>query len=343
MPTIKDIARAAGVSYTTVSHVLNNSRPVSAKVSQSVRDAAKALNYVPSDVARALRRRTTGTIGMLLANTADPFFAQLISAVEEVCFQNQISLLLCNSYEDSARQETHIRALLQKRVDGLLISAVGDSEGLAQQLRNALVPVVFVDRIPPNVEADAVTVDQERAGYEATRYLLELGHRQIGCITSSSGISVLPPRLAGYRQALQEARIEPRSHWVAEAVGLTLESGYTAAECLLNQSPGLTAIFALSDLLAIGALRYAYQCKISVPGALSIIGFDGVELGRYVRPALTSIGQPIQEIGALAATYLLERIRGGQQGLSRRTRLRPKLIVRDSTGPAPSSGAAGKG
>ncbi|MBV8900164.1 MAG: substrate-binding domain-containing protein, partial [Verrucomicrobia bacterium] len=255
---------------------------------------------------------------------------------EEVCFQNQISLLLCNSYEDSARQETHIRSLLQKRVDGLLISAVGDFTALAQQLRNASVPVVFVDRIPPDLEADAVTVDHERAGYEATRYLLELGHRYIGCIAAPSRISVVPPRVAGYRRALQEARIEPRSHWTAEAVDLTLESGYTATECLLKQSPGLTAIFALTDLLAIGALRYAYRCRISVPGALSIIGFDGVELGRYVLPALTSIGQPIQELGALAATYLLERIRGSQHGVSRRIMLPPELIVRGSTGQAPS-------
>jgi LacI family transcriptional regulator len=335
MPTIKDIARAAGVSYTTVSHVLNNSRPVSAEVRQSVRDAAKALHYVPSDVARALRRRTTGTIGMVLVDTAHPFFAELVRVVEEVCFQNQISLLLCNSYEDSARQETHIRTLLQKRVDGLLISAVGDFEALAQQLRSASAPVVFVDRFPPNLEADAVTVDQERAGYEATRHLLGLGHRQIGCISRTPGISVFAPRVAGYRRALQEARIEPRSHWVVEAVDLTLEGGCAATERLLNQSPELTAIFALSDILAIGALHHAYQREISVPGALSIIGLDGVELGRYVRPALTSIGQPIRELGGLATTYLLERIRGGQQGPGRRSMLRPNLMVRDSTGPAP--------
>lgn len=333
MPTIKDIARAAGVSYTTVSHVLNNSRPVSAKVSQCVRDVAEALNYVPSDVARALRRHTTGTIGMLLANSADPFFAQLISAVEEVCFQNQTSLLVCNSYEDSVRQETHVRTLLQKRVDGLLIAAVGDLEVLAQQLRNASIPVVFVDRVPPNLDADAVSVDQERASYDATRYLLELGHRRIGCISAPCGISVLPLRLAGYCKALREAGIEPPSQWVAEAVDLHLESGYAATEWLLHQSPELTAIFAMTDLLAIGALRYAHQNKISVPGALSIIGFDGVELGRYVLPALSSIGQPIQQIGALAATYLLERIRGDQQEISRHTiTLPPILIVRDSTG-----------
>jgi LacI family transcriptional regulator len=335
MPTIKDIARAAGVSYTTVSHVLNNSRPVSAKVRQSVQDVAKALNYVPSDVARALRRRTTGTIGMLLANTADPFFAQLVSEVEQVCFQHRTSLLLCNSYEDSARQATHIRTLLQKRVDGLLISAAGDLRALAQQLRSVSVPVAFVDRVLPGFEADAVTVDQERAGYEATRHLLELGHRQIGCISGSARVSVLPPRLAGYRRALREARIEPRSHWVTEAVDLTLERGCTATEGLLNQNPGLTAIFALSDALAIGALCYACRRKISVPGALSVIGFDGVELGRYVLPALTSIGQPIRELGALAATYLLERT-GGRQGPGRRIVLPPKLMVRGSTGPAPS-------
>jgi LacI family transcriptional regulator len=335
MPTIKDIARAAGVSYTTVSHVLNNSRPVSAKVSQSVRDVAEALNYVPSDVARALRRRTTGTIGMVLVDTAHPFFAELVRAIEEVCFQNRIALLLCNSYEDSARQATHIRTLIEKRVDGLLISPVGDFEALAQQLRSASVPVVFVDRFPPDPEADVVTVDQERAGYEATRHLLGLGHRQIGCITRIPGISVFVPRLAGYRRALQEARIEPRSQWVAEAVDLTPESGCAATERLLNQSPELTAIFALSDILAIGALRYAYQREISVPGALSIIGFDGVELGRYVLPALTSIGQPVRELGTLASTHLLERIRGGPQGPGRRLMLPPKLMVRDSTGLAP--------
>jgi LacI family transcriptional regulator len=336
MPTIKDIARAAGVSYTTVSHVLNNSRPVSPKVRQSVQDAAKALQYVPSDVARALRRRTTGTIGMVLVDTAHPFFAELIRAIEEVCFQNRMTLFWCNSYEDSARQATHIRTLLERRVDGLLISAVGDFRDLAQQLRSASVPVVFVDRSPPDLEADLVTVDQERAGYEATRHLLGFDHRQIGCLTRTPGISVFVPRLAGYRRALQEAGIEPRSQWVAEAEELTPESGYAATERLLNQSPELTAIFALSDLLAIGALRYAYQRKISVPGALSIIGFDGVELGRYVLPALTSMGQPIRELGALATTYLLERIRGGHQGPARRILLRPKLMVRESTGPAPS-------
>jgi LacI family transcriptional regulator len=179
-------------------------------------------------------------------------------------------------------------------------------------------------------------VDQERAGYEATRHLLGLGHRQIGCISGSARISVLPPRLAGYRRALQEARIGPRSHWVAEAVDLSLESGRAATKRLLNQSPELTAIFALSDALAIGALHHACRRKISVPGALSVIGFDGVELGRYVLPALTSIGQPIRELGALAVTYLLERIRGGQRGPGRRIALPPKLMVRDSTGPAPS-------
>jgi LacI family transcriptional regulator len=146
----------------------------------------------------------------------------------------------------------------------------------------------------------------------------------------------LPPRLAGYRRALQEARIEPRSHWVTETVDLTLGSGCTATEGLLNQNPGLTAIFALSDALAIGALYHACQRKISVPDALSVIGFDGVELGRYVLPALTSIGQPIRALGALAATCLLERIRGGRRGPGRRIVLPPKLMVRGSTGLAPS-------
>lgn len=342
MLTIKDVARVAGVSYTTVSHVLNNSRPVSAKTRQSVREAAEALNYVPSGVARALRRRTTGTIGMVAVDMAHPFFAELVRTIEEVCFQNQIALALCNSYGDSGRQAAQIRNLLEKRVDGLLISAVGDSGALEQQLRNASVPVVFVDRFVPNLKADVVTVDQERAGYEATQHLLELGHRQIGCITCSPGTSVFVARLAGYRRALGKARIELRPHWIAEAVDLSLEGGRAATERLLNRSPELTAIIALNDTLAIGALHYAYQGEISVPGALSIIGFDGADLGRYVQPALTSVGQSIGELGTLATTCLFERIRSDVQGPARRILLETKVMARESTGPAPSYGAAGK-
>ncbi|MBV9998086.1 MAG: LacI family DNA-binding transcriptional regulator [Verrucomicrobia bacterium] len=336
MPTIKDVARVAGVSYTTVSHVLNNSRPVSAKTRQSVRDAAKALNYVPSGVARALRRRMTGTIGMVVVDTACPFFAELVRTTEEVCFQNQIALVLCHSYEDSGRQAAHIRNLLEKRVDGVLISAVGDLDALEQQLRNALMPVVFVDRFVSNLGADVVAVDQERAGYEAAQHLLELGHRQIGCITRTPGAGAFVAPLAGYRRALREARIEPRLHWVAEAAGLSLEGGCAATERLLHRDSELTAIIALADILAIGVLHYAYQREISVPGALSIIGFDGANLGRYVQPALTSVGQPIGKLGAVAATYLLERIRGGPQGPARRILLETKVMARESTGPAPS-------
>jgi LacI family transcriptional regulator len=336
MPTIKDVARTAGVSYTTVSHVLNNSRPVSDRARKSVQDAAQRLNYVPSAVARSLRRQTTRTIGMLLIDSTDPYFAELARGIEEVCFRNKYTLILCNSYEDAKRQQTYLQALLEKRVDGLLVAGAGDPEVLAWQLQSARVPVVLVDRHVPNLDADTVAVDHEHAAYLATWHLLDLGHRSIGCIGGPAAIGPFSQRVNGYRRALAEAGITPPAEWIIEARDLTMDGGYGAAGHLLSRDAGLTAVFASSDMLGIGALRHAVERGIAIPREFSIIGFDGVELGRYVSPALTSIGQPIRSLGALAATRLLERIAQGNHSAGRTLTISPSLVVRESTGPAPS-------
>ncbi|HEY0792950.1 MAG TPA: LacI family DNA-binding transcriptional regulator [Chthoniobacterales bacterium] len=335
MPNIKDVAKVAGVSYTTVSHVLNNTRPVSDQARRSVQDAMRHLNYVPSAVARSLRRQATNTFGLLLTTTERPFFAELARGIEEVCFRHHYAVILCHSYDDTARQDTYLQTLLEKRVDGLIVAAVGDPEVVGHRLRSVPVPIVLVDRHVRDVEAVTIAVDHEVAAYLATQHLLELGHRLIGCIAGPASITVFPLRLAGYRRALAEAGITPERRWIAEVASLTMENGYTATRALLGNKE-LTAIFASSDILAIGALRSAAERGISVPRELSIIGFDGVEIGRYLTPALTSIAQPTRSLGELAATSLLECIRDGGYRLNRRLTLPPKLLIRESTGPAPS-------
>ncbi|MBV8818293.1 MAG: LacI family DNA-binding transcriptional regulator, partial [Acidobacteriaceae bacterium] len=180
MCTIKDVAALSGYSFTTVSHVINRSRPVSEKARRAVEAAMEQLHYVPSGIARSLRQRATCTVGVLLVNSTHPFFAELGRGIEEVCLARGYSVMLCNSYDDAARQETYLRTLVEKRVDGLIVAAVGEPADTARQLAAVRVPVVLIDRPVPSVQADTVMVDNERAGYLAARHLLDAGHREVG-------------------------------------------------------------------------------------------------------------------------------------------------------------------
>lgn len=331
MATIKDVAALAGVSYTTVSHVINNTRPVSDQARSEVEAAIRQLNYLPSAIARSLRHQTTLTIGLLISNNTNPFFSELAHGIEEGCYRNGYSVFLCNSNDDPTRQETHLRVLLEKRIDGLIVGAAGGHQALAKRLQGSQVPLVVVDRALPGLDADLVQVDHEKGGYLATKYLVNLGHRAIGCIAGPSEATSSSERLAGYRRALAEAALPCRRQWIIES-DFTSEGGYQAARRLLRRA-GLTAVFAGNDLMGIGVLRDAAEKGLRVPEQLSVIGFDGIELGRYVHPALTTIGQSIRRLGELAATTLIQCIGRGGKGPFRQLVLPPEIIVRESTAP----------
>ncbi|MBV9488628.1 MAG: substrate-binding domain-containing protein, partial [Verrucomicrobia bacterium] len=177
-------------------------------------------------------------------------------------------------------------------------------------------------------------VDNEMAGRLATQHLLDLGHRAIGCIAGPSKTDGFAARVEGYRRALAEAGIEARAEWIIETADLTAKTGFVAAGRLLENA-GLTAIFGNTDIVAVGALRYAAVAGIAVPGKLSIVGLDGIELGHYVSPALTSVAQPIGRIGEVAVTSLLECIDRGGRSACRYLKLAPELVVRESSGPVP--------
>jgi LacI family transcriptional regulator len=335
MATIKDVAALAGVSYTTVSHVINNTRPVSHQARTEVEAAIRRLNYLPSAIARSLRHQATLTIGLLISNNTNPFFSELAHGIEEGCYRNGYSVFLCNSNDDPTRQETHLRVLLEKRIDGLIVGSAGGHQTLAKRLRGSPVPLVVIDRALPGLEADLVQVDHEEGGYLATKYLIDLGHRTIGCIAGPSQTTSSSERLEGYRRALAEATLPYRRRWVIES-DFTSEGGYQAASSLLRRA-GLTAVFASNDLMGIGLLRYAAEKGLRVPEELSVIGFDGIELGRYVHPALTTIGQSIRRLGELAAITLIQCIGRGGRGPFRQLVLSPEVVVRESTAAPKSS------
>ena len=329
MPTIKDIATLAGVSHTTVSHVIHKTRPVSTKIRDDVEAAIKRLNYVPGPGTRSSHRQSTSTIGLLVSNSSNPFFAELAAGIEESCYRAGYCVVLCNSDDQPERQHTYLRALLEKQIDGLIVGSTGDDVGLASDLRAAKVPVIIIDRQVKGLNSDLVQVDHYKGGYLATRHLLELKHKSIGCIAGPETTSVSIDRLNGYRKALAEASAPFQSEWVIRG-DFTAEGGYKAARILLKRAR-ITAVFAANDLMGIGLLRFAEEHGIRVPQQLSVIGFDGIDLGRYIYPALTTVGQSIRRQGETAAATLLERIRRGPEGKFRKIIISPELTIREST------------
>lgn len=331
MSTIKHVAARAGVSFTTVSHVLNGTRRVSDSARERVERAIAEMGYAPSAVARALKMSETCILGVLVPNITNPFFAELTRGIEDCCRRTDYSVFLCNSDDDPERQSRYLQTLLERRVDGLLLAAAaGEASPLAQRLASARVPTVVVDRHIPGLAADLVRVDHEGGARLAVEHLLELGHRKIACLAGPSEFAVSRARVAGWRAAMAQARIEPEPGWLLEG-DFSAAAGHELARQLLARGD-VSAIFASNDLLAIGALRAAAELGVAVPSALSVIGFDGIDLGAYAYPALTTVGHPIRAMGEVAAQVLIERIAAGPTS-GREVVLPAQLLRRESTGP----------
>lgn len=329
MSTIKDVAALAGVSFTTVSHVLNDTRPVSADARRRVLAAVEEIGYLPSAVARSLRKSETKIVGVLVPNVQNPFFAELVCGVEEACRLAGYSVFLCNSDNDPKRQQQYMRTLLEKRVDGLLLSSAGDSDALARIFKHASVPSVTVDRMVPGARADRVAVHNQAGALAAVQHLLKLGHTRIACISGPAEFEVSQERAEGWRQAQREAGLSPNEDWLLES-DFSSAGGYETARQLLRHHPEVTALFAANDLMAIGALRAVAEAGRRVPEDFSIVGFDDIELAGFVHPALTTVGCSIKELGREAGRVLIERIENAGAPL-KDVLLSPRLVVRQST------------
>ena len=329
MTTIREVAEIAGVSYATVSHVINNTRLVSPETRERVLAAMDALNYRPNALARSLRQGKTNTIGLVLPDSANPFFAEISRGIEDEAFKKGYSVFLCNTELDTKRELFYVDVLSKKQVDGIIFVAAGDQADSLDFLLQRNMPVVMIDRNVPNVEGDAVLTDHQLGGYLATRHLLELGHTQIACIAGPSSITPSAERIIGYRKALEEAGLPFEENLVIRG-DYHAQSGMDITNSLLKMNPRPTAIFALNDLMALGALRAAAEAGYSVPKDLAVVGYDDLEIARFTNPPLTTIAQPKKEIGAQAINLLVDRMARKSRPPSRLV-LAPELIVRRST------------
>lgn len=330
MATIKDVALHAGVSVTTVSHVVNDTRHVSKEGRARVEAAIRELGYVPSAVARSLKSNTTRTLGMLTPNSSNPYFAEIVRVVEDRCFAAGYTLILCNTEDESSRQSVYLKVLAERRIDGLIVVSTGDDEALVSQLRGLPMPTVLLDREIDDPGCDLVETAHMDGGLLAVRHLLSLGHRRIACIGGPVHVSVGEQRIEGWRLALAESGAASSVGALLWRGGFTSQGGYEAMHAILRDTHRPSAVFVCNDLMAIGALRAVHESGLRVPDDISIVGFDDIELAAYTSPPLTTVAQPKNLIGALAVDMLLERV-GGRRRETRKLVLQPELRVRAST------------
>ncbi len=332
--TIKDVARAAGVSVTTVSHVLNATRHVAPRASARVRSAIAELGFRPSAVARALKADRTRSIGMLVTSSTNPFFAEVIRGVEEGCFARGYSLILCNTGDVSERLESYLTTLVAKRIDGLAVMTTNLDQRFFHRLgERRPLPVVAIDTL--NVpDTTIVNDDSEAGGRLAGRYLVQRGFRRLAVIAGMEDHPRSRERLAGFRAALAEAGLNLDPALVLPS-DLTVGGGFAAMQALLDRSgeDPPEAVFCLNDLLAVGGLCALDKRGLRVPDDISIIGYDDIELAAYTVPPLTTIRQPAAEIGRRAAEILIAQIESGDVADS--VALAPALVERESVGRAP--------
>ena len=344
---IGDVARRAGVSTATVSRVLAGLGGARAETRERVLDAARELGYRPSGVARSLKLRTTQTLGLIITDIENPFFPQLVRAVEDVAREHGFALLLCNATDDPDREASYLDLLVDRRVDGVVIAVSGLGARHGEWLVEAPLPVVLVNTVAPGLPHPSIASDNVDGGRQAAAHLLDLGHRRIGVLTAGARNADAPARVAGVRRALEERDLEPGA--VAIVVGEPdVGGGEAALGRLLAEAPDTTGVIAYNDLMAIGAMRAIRASGRTVPGDISVVGFDDVAIAAYTDPPLTTIAQAIGELGRWAVERLVERLSDGAAMLNGEeppsraasgTVLPVRLVARGSSGPPPGSGA----
>ncbi len=329
--THRDVAARAGVSVATVSYVVNKGpRPVSAATRERVEEAIAALGYYPNELARSLRLQQTLTIGLIVPNSANQFWAETGREIELACAEAGFLLLLCNSDRQPERELRAVHMLRAKAVDGLVIAPHGEVAPLLEPLVAAHIPVVVLERSLPG--CDCVVFDDLLGGYLATRHLIELGHRRIGAIYRSPRTETSRLRVEGYRRALAEAGIAV-AHELEMPAGPMQPDGYAAMQQLLALPQPPTAVVTHNDTVAMGALRAAYDAGLSVPHDLALVGYDDITAAAYLAPPLTTIRSPRGEMGKRAGALITQRAQGLWDEAPATCTLAVELVVRASTAP----------
>jgi LacI family transcriptional regulator len=326
--TIREVSRLARVSPATVSRVLNGTTPVADPTRERVLAAVAALDYRPNAFARGLATNRSGGIGITVNEVSSPYFGAFVAGVEQVARERGIHLMVSSGFADAAAEHASIEFLLDRRCDGLVVQAEALlDEELIDLVRNGPAPVVVFGRPIAEIEDACVVLNNELGGALAAQYLLAHGHRRIGHVTGPLSYPDARDRLHGYRRALRAAGVDPVDRYVVES-NFQEEGGARAAARLLDRAPEITAIFFGNDQMAAGGMRTLREAGLDVPNDISVVGFDDVFLAQYLTPSLTTVRQPLVDMGRAAAHLLLARLENDGREVVHR--FDPELVERQS-------------
>jgi len=336
--TIHDIAKEAGVSSATVSRVLSNSDyPVSAKLRSKIQNLAEQMQYIPNMIGKQLKTDNNMTIGVIIPTISNPFYAAVMLGVEEAARKSGYHVLLCNSLQDGSLEEGYLKTLFEKQVKGVILSSISGNRKLMTHLIKMGLNVIAIDQKLDMPDVLQIEFDYRRGGYMAAQYLLEKGHRKIGYVTAPLDRPSRQHIYHGFFEALHAAGVDKNDSYVQIADeekevydGIyEFENGKVLTRKLLQLDELPSAIFACNDLTAFGVINELAANGLRVPEDISVMGFDNIEFSRMVTPALTTIKQPNYEMGKLACSMLLDKLRKDNNH-EMDVMLLPKLIVRDS-------------
>ncbi len=327
--TIEDVASVAGVSRQTVSRAINNKGEISPTTRARVMEAVRELGYLPNRLAQGMVTQRTRTIGLMVADIANPFYPELARGVQDAARAADYNMLLCNTDDVAVEEKFIFRSLAAQGVDGIIAFSYKASDEMLGAFADQFRPIVFVNRDFKHPHVSTVMVDNIRGAASAIEQFLQQGHRTIGMLTNFNPSVNASRRQIGYTQAMSAAGITPEPSWVGGGEP-TLEGGYAAARQLISDHPNMTAVFCHNDLMAIGAIRALHHLGLRVPQDVALIGFDGVQMASMVTPALSTVHVDKYEIGRRAMERILQMIEAPTKQF-RPIEISTSLILRETT------------
>ncbi len=329
--TIEGIAKRAGVSKRTVSRAINNQYGIKAETRKKILDIIADLNYRPNALARALVTKQTKTLGLIVSDNANPFYAKLVRGVEDKATEKGYSVILFSTDEEYEKELKGIHLFIEKKVDGILVTPTQTHNEDILELQERNIPFVLMNRHFDDLETDYVIDDNKKGAYDAVNHLIKLGHKRIAHITGPFRISSVRERLQGYRDALTHNNIAFDRSLVIES-DLHMESAEEITKRLLRMKNRPRAIFAYSDLLAITALKTIKKEGLKVPDDVALVGYDDIDFSALLEVPLTTVSQPSYNIGRKSAAILIDGLEKGSTPGFQQLVLKPQLIIRASCG-----------
>ena len=336
--TIKDIAKALGLSTSTISRALRDSHEISEETKKLVLECAEKLNYRPNPIALSLKEKRSRSIGVIVCEIANNFFSQVINGIESVAYEKGYNVIIAQSHESYDREVLDLQFLASRSVDGLLISVSTETTDIShlKSLHDRGLPIVFFDRTLEGLNTHTVTADNFNGAYQATEHLIKNGYKKIAALANSEFLSITNERLAGYKAALKDNNIEVKNSYIQHCFygGMVFSEVEEAINKLFTQKQKPDAIFATSDKLTLGCLKTLHRRGLTIPDDIALAGFSNTDIAELLLPSLTIVRQPAYEIGKAAIELLLQQIESKRPVKDFEKRiLLPELIIGDSSAP----------